>query len=260
MGENIGNLETKQENQAWDKLLNVSMKIPNIRVDRTTFLRVNLSKHCSEEQVNNAINTTPAMAGVADKTIAKLSKGAISYHRNIIMALSFASGLPGGWWMAGTVPADLAQFYYNCIKLTQKLAYIYGWSEIFNEGSDIDEDTKNVLTIFIGVMFGSKEAVKVINHMSSEAAKQVIKRVPQKNLTKYATYNITKKIGKWLGIRVTKQTFAKGLGKAIPVIGGVTSSGVAAAFYFPMARRLDKHFASLPIAKNFEKARTQGDD
>ena len=38
-----------------------------------------------------------------------------------------------------------------------------------------------------------------------------------------------------LGVQLTKQTFAKGIGKIIPIIGGFISAGVTAAVFIPSA-------------------------
>ena len=40
--------------------------------------------------------------------------------------------------MVGTVPADLAQFYWHTLVLAQKLAYLYGWPDLSDKG-EVDE-------------------------------------------------------------------------------------------------------------------------
>ena len=47
---------------------------------------------------------------------------------------------------------------------------------------------------------------------------------------------------------MTKKVFAKGVGKAIPVIGAVASGGVTFAIFKPMTKRLQKYLISLPLA------------
>lgn len=47
-----------------------------------------------------------------------------------------------------------------------------------------------------------------------------------------------KQIGKLVGVKVTKNTVAKGISKAIPVVGGVISGGLNLTSMLPMAKQL----------------------
>lgn len=51
--------------------------------------------------------------------------------------VGFAAGVPGGIAMAGTIPADLTQFFGHSMILAQELAYLYGhenlWLDEHNE-------------------------------------------------------------------------------------------------------------------------------
>ncbi|MFC9063243.1 hypothetical protein ACFTXB_35280, partial [Streptomyces sp. NPDC057074] len=40
----------------------------------------------------------------------------------------------------------------------------------------------------------------------------------------------------------------KGVSKAIPIVGAVVSGGLTLSTYLPMAKRLKKHLAGLPLA------------
>ena len=48
---------------------------------------------------------------------------------------------------------------------------------------------------------------------------------------------------------MTKQIFAKGAAKIIPVVGAVISGGLTLATFRPMAKRLQQHLAELALAK-----------
>ncbi len=50
-------------------------------------------------------------------------------------------------------------------------------------------------------------------------AEQVAKKLPQKALTQGVVYPIVKKVAAYIGVEMTKQTFAKSVSKAIPVVG-----------------------------------------
>ena len=62
--------------------------------------------------------------------------------------------------MAVTIPADLVQFYWHAIVLSQKLAYLYGWPDLLKE-DEADEETKAKITLLIGVMMGAQVANKL---------------------------------------------------------------------------------------------------
>ncbi|MCE7791520.1 hypothetical protein K8O68_03655 [Salipaludibacillus sp. CUR1] len=47
---------------------------------------------------------------------------------------------------------------------------------------------------------------------------------------------------------MTKQVFARGVSKAVPIIGAVTSGRVTYATFRPLSSRLQKYLKKLPIA------------
>ena len=80
--------------------------------------------------------------------IRRIATASIKWHRAGVSTLSFASGLPGGWWIAGTVPADLIQFFWHVLVILQKLAYLYGWPELFSEDSELDDETQTLQWLY----------------------------------------------------------------------------------------------------------------
>ena len=87
-------------------------------------------------------------------------------------------------------------------------------------------------------MFGVSGAVSGVRVLSTQIAKTTLKKLPQKALTKTFWYPMIKQIGKAVGIKVTKSTVAKGVSKAVPILGGVISGGLNFASMMPMAHRL----------------------
>ena len=179
--------------------------------------------------------------------IDKVADACIRFHVIRASGISFAAGLPGGWWAAGTIPADLVAFYREAIILAQKLAYLYGWPDLLDEG-EVDHHTKEILTLLIGSMLGAQAANRAITEISTRFAKQVATRLPRKALTQYAIYNVAKQVAKWIGIKVTKSTFARAISKVIPLIGGVLSAGVTASVMRPMAKKLKNHLKTTMYA------------
>ncbi|MFC9815195.1 hypothetical protein ACFVJM_24300 [Streptomyces virginiae] len=224
--------------------------LPGVRINREAYLRQALGRHCSEEQIRQAIEETPAAAGIPSEVLDKAANDSISYETTKASALSAAAGIPGLLFLPATVPADVAQYFGHMLRIAQKLAYLYSWPDLFSgENDDIDDATKGVLTLFIGVMFGTQSANAAVGKVAGLMSKQVAKKLPQKALTQGVIYPIVKKVAGYLGVQMTKQTFAKTVSKAIPVVGAVVSGGLTLATYLPMAKRLKKHLSGLDLTK-----------
>ncbi len=150
--------------------------------------------------------------------------------------------------MFGTVPADMAQYFAHILRIMQKLIYLYGWDDLFDENGTLDAETTNLLTLFVGVMFGVQEAGKALTQLSIKMAPTLCKKIAAKPLTKGFIYPIVKKVATMVGAKMTKDIFAKGVSKIVPVIGGVASGGLTYVTYRPMANKLKKYLSGLEVA------------
>jgi hypothetical protein len=231
-------------------LLLAAAKLPGVRIHREAYLRSALARRCSEDDIRRAIEETPAAAGIPDEVLDKAANDSIRYETAKVSALSAAAGIPGVLALPATIPADLAQYVGHMLRIAQKLAYLYSWPELFSdEGDDVDDATKGVLTLFFGVMFGTQSANVAVGKIAGMMSEQVAKKLPQKALTKGVIYPIVKKVAAYLGAEMTKQTFAKSVSKAIPLVGAAVSGTLTFATYRPMAKRLKKHLADSELAK-----------
>lgn len=131
----------------------------------------------------------------------------------------------------------MTQFYGFALKLAQELSYIYGLQDLFDENNELSETSKNMLIIYLGVMLGVTAAGSTVRILSKQASTQALKSIPGIALTKTLYYQILKKVLKTFGVKLTKDTFAKGVSKAIPVIGGVVSGGMNYASLKPMGKK-----------------------
>lgn len=242
----------------FEQVLRASAQMPGVQIDREAFLRSELRRFCSDEQIKHAVSTTPADAGVSLDVVNAIAKSVVKHETGKVTALSTAAGVPGGLAAIGTVPADIAQYFGHVLRVVQKLAYIYSWPNLFEEGADgLDSATESMLTLFIGVMFGVNAAHVGVAKVSSLIAQQMAKKLPQQALTKGAVYPVVKKVATVLGVRMTTQIFASGAAKIVPVVGGVVSGGLTLATFLPMAKRLQKHLASLQLTKPSESTSPQ---
>lgn len=153
--------------------------------------------------------------------------------------------------MLATIPADLTQYFYHSVVVSQKLAYIYGWPPLIEiqESGEIDEETKLTLMLFIGVMFGAQMAQEGLTKLSVAIASQLTKTLPRAPLTKYAVYQLAKQVAKWVGVKITKKKFAEWVGRAIPLVGGLVAGSLTWYLFSKGAGQLADHLESLSLAK-----------
>lgn len=229
-------------------VLKAAMNLPGVQIKRSDFLRKELSLYFKKDVVDLAIDGSPAKAGITTNQLEKIAKACIAYETNKVSAISAVAGFPGGLAMLGTVPADVAQYFGHIIRILQKLVYLYGWREMYNEDGDFDDETVDQLTLFIGVMFGVNAANATVTKMAQSAALKTEKSLAAKPLTKGVIYPIVKKVARILGYNITKETFAKGVSKIIPVIGGGISGGLTYITFKPLTIRLMKYLKALPTA------------
>ena len=223
--------------------------MPGVRIDRASYLRRELRHYCTDDQIDRAVATSPAEAGVPLDVVNKVASSIIRYETGKETALSTVAGIPGGLAAVGTVPADLAQYYGHVLRVVQKLAYIYSWPELFDEdGEGLDSATEGMLVLFVGVMFGVNAAQAGVARVAALVAQQVAKKLPRRALTQGVVYPVVKKVASILGVRMTTKIFAKGSAKIVPLVGAVISGGLTFSTFLPMSKRLQKHLAGLALA------------
>lgn len=222
-----------------EDVITASVKIPGVKVVRENFLKEQFSANLNLEEI---INVGPIEAGVGEEEISAIANKLIIKRTSQSSIASFIAGIPGGLAMAATVPADIMQFFGMALRLAQELSYLYGAKDLWVDGQIDNERVKSQLIMYCGVMFGVSGAVSGVRVLSAQIAKTTLKKLPQKALTKTFWYPIVKQVGKAIGVKVTKSTVAKGVSKAIPVVGGVISGGLNFASMVPMAKRLNEAF------------------
>ena len=232
----------------FETMLVEATKLPMVKINRESFLRKELQDRYTKEIVEKAIQYNPAYAGICTEDINKIAKSCITAETIKVTTISAAAGLPGGLAIIGTIPADLAQYFGHILRILQKLIYLYGWSDLGLDSKELNDETMNLLTLFIGVMFGVNGVVGTINKLTVQVAKQIAKKLPQKALTKGMIYPVVKKIDTLLGVKMTKQIFARGVAKVIPILGAVISGGVTFISFKPMSEKLREYLETTELA------------
>ena len=218
------------------------LRIPGIKIKREEFLRKELFKRYPQDVIDIAVAESPMKAKIPVKEIDKIADDVIKFERNFVSGISAALGVPGGWAMVATIPADIAQYYGYLLRATQKLLYLYGFPEIDTEeeGNKFDDGTMNTLIICFGVMYGTAGANNALKAMAKALGAGVEKQLLKKALTKGTIFPIVKSVAKWFGVKMTKEVFAGFFKKAIPIVGGVLGGGITYLSFKPCCDKLKK--------------------
>lgn len=227
----------------FNEVLAVAAEFPGVKIEREEFLQNNFSSRFDSEMVTQIVQTSPIRAGVNESVLDEIARECIDYEQMKVSALSFATGCGG---FVG-IPADLAQYLAHVLRISQKLAYIYGYPEIFSIEESMDEKTQKLILLFIGVMYGVSGANKVIAEISKSLGGKVGKDILRAALTKTAWYPLLQQVCKQVGIKVTKDALSKTTTKVFPVIGGVFSAGFSYYCFGKEAERLHKALRENPV-------------
>ena len=215
----LSDIVSEQDEQAQKfaaEFLKMVIRLRGVQIDRDDYLRQELRKlGTDDDTIALALETTPVQAGLTLAQLDDLAAATITFETRKSAAISFAAGLPGGFAMLATIPADVTQYYVHAFRVMQKLAYIYGWKDFLG---DLNEIARPALQ------------------------KQIAKRT----LTKTAWYGPMKQTLKLIGIKVSKDSFAKGVTRTVPVIGGVISGGMTLVVLKSQSTRLHKHLREIP--------------
>lgn len=96
-----------------------SAKLPTVHVDREKYLRAQFDKYCDDALLERVIELGPIKAGIPTRTVNLIAKSAINHETAMVTLISTAAGIPGGAFMWGTVPGDIAQFHGAMIRISQ---------------------------------------------------------------------------------------------------------------------------------------------
>ena len=237
------------------KVLQQVVKLPVVKVNREKFLVEKFSKELDKRDIAKLLEQGPPSL-LPQETLDRVARSCIKDNVLRASGTSVLAGLPGGILMALTIPTDVAQFYAFSLKLAQELGYIYGYDNLWASRNELSEEAKNTLLLYLGVMFGVNGAGALLRSGGVTVAKHVMKTVPQKALTKTLWYPILKKVLKIFGVNLTKGGLAKGMGKFIPILGGIISGGLTFATMKPMGESLQKELSKLV---NYDEVQYQED-
>lgn len=233
---------------SFDIILEKAIKFPGVKIDRREFLIEELSNYFPKNIVERAIIENPAMAGIEVDDMKVIAEKCIKEELFRTTLISTALGIPGGAAITGTILVDITQYFAHILRAVQKLAYLFGWSDMYDAEGNMKEDTMERLTLFMGVMFGVDLADNAVVKLAQSAALNVEKKILQRALTRSAFFPLTKKIASILGVRISEQNFSTGVTKVIPLVGGGISGIVTYVTFKPLVLNLKEALEELPLA------------
>ncbi len=140
--------------------------------------------------------------------------------------------------MAATIPADTMQYFGFSLRLAQEIAYLYGHDDFFDSNGEMDDKTRGELMLYLGVMLGVSGAASSVRYLTQVLATKIAKDLSKKALTKTSYYPLIKTIAGYIGIKLTKATFARSASKVVPILGGIVSGGLTYLSMSSMTGRL----------------------
>lgn len=217
-----------------ENALKLALKAPGAKIDRAEFLKFVLEEEYNEEMIEMAIENNPAYVGIDKEKIDRIAKEIIDTETKSVSMISASTSVIGGSVLAATV--DLSQYLVFVLRVMQKLAYIYGFKEF--DLNEENEDTMNLIMVFLGVMFNVEGADKGLNLIAQYEAKNVAKDVAEKSMAKGAIYPIVKEVIQIVSVKFTKQVFADSIVSLVPLMGALASGTITYATFKPCAIRL----------------------
>jgi hypothetical protein len=217
----------------WNQLMSVAVTMPGVKVNREKFLTKVLKHYCNAEKLSIALKGMPVNV-VPQRIIDNLATSTINWHTAKVTGASVATGL-GGFM---TIPADIIQYYWHVLVLSQKLTYLYGFPDLCDDDGNIPEDSQNLLTVFIAIMMGATIAGKGLQYIIERAARQATRTLPEIAVAETLYYPIIKQATKWIGKRLERNSITKSMRKSIPILGCLLSGTIAFATFRPGALRL----------------------
>lgn len=217
--------------------------LPIVRIERDAFLRKELGKYFEKEIVDIAVLKSIKEANIPIKILDRIADGCISWEITETTLASVSAGIPGGFALFGTIPADMAQFYAHILRIGQKLAYLYGWDDFFD--GNADDGTKAMFMVLLGVAFSVNGASSLLSSIAKGSVNQLQKSIAKQALMKTTWYPLLKKLAKQIGINLTKKSLSQTLSKIVPVVGGLTSGALTLITFPPMANKIKRRLKEI---------------
>lgn len=129
---NMEQAKNETTSVALETIITNAVKIPGVKVNRSKFLAEAFAG--DDIDLQTIIDMGPVSAGIPQERIEKTATKLIFVRTSQSSVASFVAGIPGGFAMAATIPADVAQFAKTTLKkLPQKALTKTFWYPIIKQ-------------------------------------------------------------------------------------------------------------------------------
>ena len=141
MSEQLPSANSTEKEVALESIITSAIQIPGVKVDRKKFLAEMFATE--EVAIQDVLDLGPVAANISQDRLTALANKHILKRTSESSVASFVAGIPGGFAMAATIPLDVLQFFGMALRLAQELSYMYGASDLWQNGQVDDEKVKN---------------------------------------------------------------------------------------------------------------------
>lgn len=233
------------ELNTFELALRTSAAMPEVRIDRETFLMEELTFCCPQEMAEQAVRLTPALAGVPKRKVDRIARNSVGYESNKVTTLTFSAGLHAGMSMLGMVPADVTRYMAHALRIVQKLAYLYGWDLTLPAEGEMEEDTAAVVTLFFGVMLDVDGAADALRTIAEGASGRVTAQMVSRQIADHGIRFTIRQMTRTLSELLPREVYGRRISRFIPIIGAADLGGLTYVTYKPMADRMRRFLSSL---------------
>ena len=114
---------------ALENIISTAIQIPGVKVVRDKFITETFATE--NIAIQDVLDVGPIAAGMSQERLASIANKHILKRTSQSSAASFVAGIPGGFAMAATIPADVMQFFGMALRLAQELSYLYGAQDLW---------------------------------------------------------------------------------------------------------------------------------
>lgn len=216
------------------------LKLPGVKVNRTDFLLKTFEKKIKTEQEKVTLLQKGPVEVFSQEVIEAEAKKVIMGTTHKASFMSFAAGLPGGFAILGTLPADTIQMYAMTLKMAQELSYLYGAEDIWIADREVDTEAEDKLIVYLGAMLGVNTAASATRLISNTLTKVLLEQTTQQAVHQGILHQVAKKVLKTIGVKSSKKGVSSGMAKLIPIAGGLFSGGLTYFGVKPMGFKLNE--------------------
>ncbi len=234
----------------------LGMSLPGISIDRAAFLRKTLSGKFSEKTVEEAINTTPARAGIPPEDVDYFADRVIKSETRKVTGLSAILRLPFSVLAIPAIVADVSQYYGYTLHAAQKLLYLYGFPQIKISSEKPDKETMNVMILALGAMYGRFGSGRALGSLARAVAVGMERGGGV--VATGAVYPIIAGVTEWINARIARDMLAWAVNGRIPIAGMAIGGGMTYFTFKASCKRLKASLRDTVLA-NPTRARSWGD-